>query len=81
MTDHDDDSRPPAEDAAGTPAQGTQVLIVDDDGDTRVLFRSHLRRLGCRVIEVGTGEAALSAARRQQPKLADLDQIARPPGR
>lgn len=73
MTDHDHDARLSAEDAAGTPAQGTQVLIVEDDGDTRILFRSHLRRLGCSVVEVATGEAALSAARRQHPDIAIID--------
>lgn len=73
MTDHDHDARISAGDPAGRPVRGTQVLVVEDDGDTRILFRSHLRRLGCSVVEVGTGEEALTAARCQHPDIAIID--------
>lgn len=70
MTHHDqDDPRPTAANAAGEP----RVLLVEDDIDTRVLFSSHLRRLGCSVVGVGSGEEAMPAARLQRPDIAIVD--------
>lgn len=82
MTPHDQhDARPAAGDPVGhsvgapsaQPRRPSRVLIVEDDTDTRVLFTSHLSRLGCSVVEVGSGEEALPAARLHRPDIAIVD--------
>lgn len=37
------------------------ILIMDDDEDVRQLFKLHLLKLGCKVIETHNGEEALTA--------------------
>lgn len=49
------------------------VLLVEDDSDIRSLLRRRIERLGHRVVEAATGEAALSVARLHQPVLVVLD--------
>jgi len=49
------------------------VLVVDDMADTRRLMRRVLERSGLRVVEAGTGEAALRAATRDRPAAIVLD--------
>lgn len=49
------------------------VLVVDDEEDIRELVRYNLAREGYKVQCVGTGEAALKAARSKPPDLVVLD--------
>src|SRR5262249_31159695 len=62
----------------GTPAPGrglmaSRVLVVDDMVETRRLMRRVLERARFTVNEAGTGEAALSAIRRDRPDAVVLD--------
>ena len=50
----------PPEPAAGA---GRRVLVVDDHPVNRLVARGYLERMGCRVTEAATGQAALAAAR------------------
>lgn len=55
-------------------AQGVSVvLVVEDDSDIRNLLRRRIERLGHRVVEASTGEAALELARTHRPALVVLD--------
>ena len=49
------------------------VLLVEDDSDIRSLLRRRIERLGHRVVEAATGEAAISLAHLHQPVLIVLD--------
>lgn len=49
------------------------VLVVEDDSDIRHLLRRRIERLGHRVVEASTGEAALELARAHRPALVVLD--------
>jgi len=49
------------------------VLLVEDDSDIRGLLRRRMERLGHRVVEAATGEAAISLARLHHPVLVMLD--------
>lgn len=49
------------------------VLLVEDDSDIRSLLRRRIERLGHRVVEAATGEAAISLARLHHPVLIVLD--------
>lgn len=49
------------------------VLVVDDDPDTRELFRRALTKDGREVIEAGDGAEALAQLSRQRPSLILLD--------
>lgn len=49
------------------------VLIVDDDGDTRALFRAALETAGMVVIEAGTASDALVALRASRPRVLVSD--------
>ncbi|MTV25795.1 response regulator [Nitriliruptoraceae bacterium ZYF776] len=51
----------------------SDVLVVEDDLDIRELVATRLRRLGCTVRQVGTGESALEAAADARPDLVVLD--------
>jgi two-component system cell cycle response regulator DivK len=50
-----------------------RVLLVDDDRDTRVVFRTILEHYGFEVLEAGEGREALRVARQQIPHLVLLD--------
>lgn len=50
-----------------------QVLVVDDEKDSRVLMAHYLEEFGCRVIRAKTGEEGLAAAREHHPDLITLD--------
>jgi two-component system cell cycle response regulator DivK len=56
---------------AGT--MGKTILIVDGDEDERQIFSRFLRFLGGIVLEAGTGEEGLRAARDHLPDLALVD--------
>jgi PAS domain S-box-containing protein len=49
------------------------VLVVDDDADTRQRLRTVLERSGWSVIEAENGQAALAAIRERMPQLILLD--------
>ncbi|MFC6704699.1 response regulator [Flexivirga alba] len=70
---HDDCAESSGLSPGGSLPEGPRVLLVEDDADTRALFSSHLRRLGCSVIGVGTGEEALRTARLERPDIAIID--------
>jgi signal transduction histidine kinase len=50
---------------------GAKILLIDDDNDVREVTRSMLRELGYRVIEAGSGGAALELLERDR----DIDLI------
>ncbi len=52
---------------------GSRVLVVDDMPETRRLMRRVLERARFAVTEAGTGEAGLSAIRRDRPDAVVLD--------
>jgi CheY-like chemotaxis protein/signal transduction histidine kinase len=54
------------------PAMG-DVLIVDDDGDTREMISRNLRKVGFTTIEAANGEEALLKARVVNPAMVILD--------
>ncbi len=49
------------------------LLVVDDDADTRQRLRVVLERSGWRVVEAENGRAALEAVKRRMPQLILLD--------
>ena len=55
------------------PAQGTSVLIVDDDATVRELMQRHLERSGFRVVTAADGIEALRRARELRPAAITLD--------
>jgi signal transduction histidine kinase/DNA-binding response OmpR family regulator/CHASE3 domain sensor protein len=55
--------------------QGKQVLIIDDDSDSRILLTQFVEECGCRVASVGSGEEGLHLARAFRPDLIILDLI------
>jgi CheY-like chemotaxis protein len=50
-----------------------QVLVVDDEKDSRVLMAHYLEDFGCQVIQARNGEDGIEAARQHQPDLITLD--------
>jgi len=50
-----------------------RILMVEDDGDARVIFRTILEHAGYQVLELDRGAAAISAIRRERPDLVLLD--------
>ncbi len=50
-----------------------QVLVVDDEKDSRVLMAHYLEDFGCQVIQATDGEEGLAAAREHRPDLITLD--------
>ena len=52
---------------------GGDVLVVDDDGDTREMVSRHLRRAGYTTVEARDGDEALVRARVLTPGLVILD--------
>ncbi len=62
--------------AAGRPAPslaGRRILVVDDEPDVLVFYRSVLEDHGATVVEAADGETALALARREKPDLVTLD--------
>ncbi|MEH3148534.1 MAG: response regulator [Methylobacterium frigidaeris] len=57
----------------GTDAQGSQILVVDDDPATRDLLARFLRRDGFQVVTAEDGEAGLEQARLLRPRAVLLD--------
>ena len=60
-------SAPPAGDDAGT------ILVVDDDADTRTIFRAILVHSGFSVIESANGSDAVDQARSALPQAIVMD--------
>lgn len=52
-----------------------KVLIIDDDTETRKLFRIHLIRLGYEILEAENGVSGLAIAYREKPHIIILDVI------
>lgn len=52
-----------------------QVLVVDDEKDSRVLMAHYLEEFGCRVITAKGGEQGIAAAHKHKPDLITLDLI------
>ncbi len=52
-----------------------RVLVIEDDGDVSALLASHLRRLGCEVVEVAAGEAAVRSALVDPPDVVVVDMV------
>ncbi len=50
-----------------------QVLVIDDEKDSRVLMSHYLQEFGCRVITAPNGEEGIDAAREHHPDLITLD--------
>jgi signal transduction histidine kinase/ActR/RegA family two-component response regulator len=49
----------------GEPLDGANILLVDDDSDVREVTAAMLRELGHRVLEAGSGRAALDLLQRE----------------
>jgi CheY-like chemotaxis protein len=54
---------------------GLNVLVVDDEKDSRMLIAHYLEEFGCRVITAGGGEQGIELAREHAPDLMTLDLI------
>jgi len=52
---------------------GRRILVVDDEPDVLVFYRSVLEDHGATVLEATDGDAALDIARREKPELITLD--------
>jgi PAS domain S-box-containing protein len=63
----------PAAPAPAPRMRDFQVLVVDDEKDSRVLMSHYLQEFGCRVIAASTGEEGIQAARENKPDLITLD--------
>ncbi len=60
----------------GGPAPGLrdfQVLVVDDERDSRDLMAHYLEDFGCQVLRAKGGEEGIDLARREEPDLITLD--------
>ena len=64
----------PAAGAAAT-MRDFQVLVVDDEKDSRVLMGHYLEEFGCRVITAEDGKQGIAAARKYHPDLITLDLV------
>ena len=58
---------------AGAEGASPQVLVVDDDPDSRRVAASFLSQAGARIREAADGESALAAMRREPPGVVVLD--------
>jgi len=54
-------------------AEGTRVLVIDDEAPIRLLCRVNLEAEGMRVLEAADGERGLDLARHEQPDVVLLD--------
>jgi CheY-like chemotaxis protein len=52
---------------------GRTILVVDDEPDIRLFYRSVLEDHGATVVEAADGDAALALARQESPDLITLD--------
>ncbi|HEX5268863.1 MAG TPA: response regulator, partial [Gemmataceae bacterium] len=52
---------------------GKQVLVIDDDSDSRILLTRYLEDCGCRVIAADSGEQGLRVGEQLRPDLIVLD--------
>jgi Fe-S oxidoreductase len=52
---------------------GRRILVVDDEPDVLVFYRSVLEDHGATILEATDGDAALDIARREKPELITLD--------
>lgn len=70
-----DEEQTPDEEQAPVAGDGGAVLVIDDHAVNRMVARGYLERLGCRVVEAGTGEDGLKAGleTRFDLVLIDLD--------
>ncbi|MDJ0847118.1 MAG: PAS domain S-box protein [Myxococcota bacterium] len=60
---------------ADLPAEGTSILVIDDDATARDLIRRSLEREGHRVVCADGGEEGLRLARQVRPLLVTLDAL------
>jgi HD-like signal output (HDOD) protein/DNA-binding NarL/FixJ family response regulator len=51
----------------------SRVLVVDDDPDVRRALKSSLRRIGCEVLDAGSGEEGLELVMKEKPQVVFLD--------
>jgi DNA-binding response OmpR family regulator len=56
-----------------TVAEGTKVLVIDDEAPIRLLCRVNLEAEGMRVVEAPDGSAGLEVARTEEPDAILLD--------
>ena len=61
--------------AAFDRARPQTILLVEDFDDTRLMMRLWLTKIGYRVIEAESGEAAIELAQRQHPDLIIMDMM------
>jgi len=59
--------------AAAPRLRDFQVLVVDDEKDSRVLMAHYLEEFGCRVITATNGQEGIASAREHMPDLITLD--------
>ncbi len=52
-----------------------RFLVIEDDRDVSALLASHLRRLGCAVVEAASGEAGVELALDQRPDVVVVDMV------
>jgi CheY-like chemotaxis protein len=52
---------------------GRRILVVDDEPDVLVFYRSVLEDHGAAILEAGDGDLAIEIARREKPDLITLD--------
>jgi CheY-like chemotaxis protein len=52
---------------------GKRILMVEDDGDARAIFRTILEHVGYQVLELTGGATTTSVVRRERPDLVLLD--------
>jgi CheY-like chemotaxis protein len=52
---------------------GKLILMVEDDGDARAIFRTILEHAGYQVLELSEGATATAVVRRERPDLVLLD--------
>jgi PAS domain S-box-containing protein len=53
--------------------RGKNVLVIDDDSDSRLLLTRYIEECGCRVVAVDCGDHGLRVGREIQPDLIVLD--------
>jgi len=54
-------------------AVGKRILMVEDDGDARAIFRTILEHAGYQVLELTGGATTTAVVRRERPDLVLLD--------
>ncbi len=60
---------------SATTMRDFQVLVVDDEKDSRVLMAHYLEEFGCRVITAEGGKQGIAAAHKYKPDLITLDLV------